>query len=138
MDRHRAYLRVAVPAAWQAGVPSRYPTFLLVTVAHSSMPGELFVTKVEHARGQRAAARDKFHQRLRRSRRRAVSGEAAHEVRVSGCIADGCVILRCSCGASWSVESGHTIPELDGLAAQHTSGIAPGRPGLSPVPPGTR
>ncbi len=55
-----------------------------------------------------------------------------HEIRVSGCIADGCVILRCSCAASWSVEAGHTVAELAGLAAQHGQIQAPGCP--SPVP----
>ncbi len=65
---------------------------------------------------------------------------AGHEMRVSGYPDDGCaeVILRCSCGWSWTVEPGHTVAELSGLQAQHAGGIAPGRPRLSPVPPGTR
>jgi len=72
-----------------------------------------------------------------------VSGEPAapsvpreHEIRVSGCLDGGCgeVILRCSCGEAWNVEPDHTNAELNGFAAQHAAGQAPGRPRLASVP----
>ncbi len=71
-----------------------------------------------------------------------MSGGAAaaappHEVRVSACDLGRCgqIILRCSCLSSWVVESGHTVAELSGFAAQHAAGEqAPGRPGAVPLP----